>query len=281
MTLGMIPESYGYVRLAHIHLVVLGFVVPTIIGMMHHLLPIVWGAPLADQKLVQLTTIFLPIGVVILIGGFLNSSVPVEMIAGAILFMGVGLLTSNLFRTWLTSTHTGSAASDHLFVSTFFLLFTIVLGVLVGANHLSDPPVLPYGKLHLVAYTHMAFIGFIVNAIMGACSYLIPVTLAAGRVTSHKKRSVYLDQLTSMMNRWGSVQIATLSLGTMGLGIVATLTWNVPLGSIYVQSAMWACLILLLTSYVLFSIKLSAIMAKQPEHLAAQQATPDELKLTA
>ncbi len=281
MTLGIIPESYGYVRLAHIHLVVLGFVVLIIIGMMHHLLPIVCGAPLANPKLVQLTAILLPVGILVLIGGFLNSSVPVEIMAGAILLLSIGLLIVNLFRTWLSSTHTGSAASDHLLVSTFFLLFTIVLGVFVGANHLSDPPVLPYGTLHLVAYTHMAFIGFIVNAIMGAFSYLIPVTLAVSRVTSHKKRSVYLDQLTSMMNRWGSVQIATLSLGTMGLGIVATLTWNIPLGSIYVQSAMWACLILLLTSYVLFSIKLSAIVAKQPEHLAAQQAPPDELKLTA
>jgi cbb3-type cytochrome oxidase subunit 1 len=266
------------VRLAHIHLVVLGFVVLIIIGMMHHLLPIVWGAPLADPRLVQLTTIFLPIGVALLIGGFLNSSVLVEMIAGAILLMGVSLLTSNLFRTWLTLPHSGNAASDHLLVSTFFLVFTIVLGVFVGANHLSNPPTLPYGKLHLVAYTHMAFIGFIVNAIMGAFSYLIPVTLAASRVTSHKKRSIYLDQLTSTMNRWGSVQIAALSLGTMGLGIVATLTWNVPLSSIYVQSAMWACLILLLISYVLFSIKLSAIVAKQPEHLATQQRAPDELK---
>ena len=281
MTLGIIPESYGYVRLAHIHLVVLGFVVLIIIGMMHHLLPIVWGAPLANPKLVQLTAILLPVGILVLIGGFLNSSVPVEIMAGAILLLSIGLLIVNLFRTWLSSTHTGSAASDHLLVSTFFLLFTIVLGVFVGANHLSNPPVLPYGRLHLVAYTHMAFIGFIVNAIMGAFSYLIPVTLAASRVTSHKKRSIYLDQLTSMMNRWGSVQIATLSLGTMGLGILAALTWNVPLGSIHVQSAMWACLILLLTSYVLFSIKLSTVVAKQPEHLAAQQTPPDELKLTA
>ncbi|NJN69417.1 MAG: cbb3-type cytochrome c oxidase subunit I [Nitrospira sp.] len=62
MALGISPESYGYLRLAHIHLVVLGFVILIIIGMLHHLLPIVWGAPLADPRLVQLTTIFLPIG---------------------------------------------------------------------------------------------------------------------------------------------------------------------------------------------------------------------------
>jgi hypothetical protein len=67
----------------------------------------------------------------------------------------------------------------------------------------------------------------------------------------------------------------------MGLGILATLTWNVPLSSTSIQSAMWACLILLLTSFVLFSIKLSAIVAKQPEHRTTHQMPPDELKLTA
>lgn len=278
LAFGILPESHGYVRLAHIHLVVLGFVVLALIGMMHHILPIVWNTALAHPRLVQLTTILLAIGVVALIGGFLNSSVPVEMIAGAIVLVSVGLLFGNLFGTWLPSAHTGSAASDHLLVSTFFLLFTILLGILLGANNLSSPPVLPYGRLHLVAYTHMAFVGFIMNAIMGAYSYLLPGTLAARRVAGHKKRSLYCDQLTSVMNRWRSIQIATLSLGTMGIGILATLTWNVPLSSIYIHTAMWASLALLLTSFVLFSIKLTTIVATQPEHHAAQHAPSDKTK---
>ncbi len=281
MAWGIIPEPYGYVRLTHIHLVILGFIVLALIGIMHDILPRVLGTPHANPKLVRLTTILLPIGVCSLIGGFLNSAVPVEMVAGVILLASVGLLTGNLFRTWLASAHTGSAASDHLLISTFFLLFTIVLGILVGANHLSRPPVLPYGTLHLIAYTHMAFVGFIMNVIMGTFSYLLPVSLATARVTNQKKRGIYLDQLTSMMNRWRSVQIATLSLGTMGLGILAALTWNVPINSLTIQTTMWICLTLLLTSIVLFAIKLSAIVAKHPEHLTAQQAPPDELKLTA
>ncbi|MBX3331508.1 MAG: hypothetical protein KF722_13960 [Nitrospira sp.] len=281
MALGFVQESYGYVRLAHIHLVVLGFVVLAIIEIVHHLLPTVWNRPRLSPNLAQIGTILIPIGVAVLIGGFLNSSVRIELAAGAVLFMGGILWTGSLFRTWLTSTPTNSAASDHLFVSAFFLIFTIMLGGLVGANNLADHPLLPYGRLHLVAYTHMAFIGFVMNAVMGACSYLIPIILANGRISNHKKRGPYLDQLTTMMNRWSTVQIAALSLGTMGLGLLAALTWNVPLASIYIRIATWTSLVLLMTSLVLFSVKLTSIIAKKPDTLRAGQISTDELKLTA
>ncbi|TKB70337.1 MAG: cbb3-type cytochrome c oxidase subunit I [Nitrospira sp.] len=281
MALGFVPQSYGYMRLAHIHLAVLGFVVLAIIGMMHYLLPIIWSRPFLSLKLAQTAIVLMPLGVAVLIGGFLNSSVSVEMAAGAMLFTGGILWTGNLLGTWRASTHSGSAASDHLLVSTFFLLFTIILGVLVGANHLSSPPRLPYGTLHLVAYTHMTFVGFIVNAIMGACSYFIPITLAADRVPNTKKRGPYLHQLNGIMNRWRSVQIATLSLGTMGLGLLAALTWNVPLTSIYIHIATWMSLGLLITGLVLFSVKLTSIIAKKPDTLRTAQTSTDELKLTA
>ncbi|MBH0201408.1 MAG: hypothetical protein HP496_03660 [Nitrospira sp.] len=239
LALGVIPESAGYVRLAHIHLVVLGFVVLAIIGMMHHILPTVWNRSFLSPKLAQTAMVMMPLGMAVLIGGFLNSSVPVEMAAGAILFTGGILWAGNLVGTWRSSAHTGSAASDHLLVSTFFLLFTIILGVFIGVNNLSSPPKLPYGTLHLVAYTHMTFIGFIVNAIMGACTYVLPIAIATDRVPNTKKREPYRDQLNMIMNRWSTLQAATLSLGTMGLGLLAALTWNVPLTSLYIQVATW------------------------------------------
>jgi hypothetical protein len=153
--------------------------------------------------------------------------------------------------------------------------------VLVGANNLSSPPILPYGKLHLVAYTHMAFIGFVMNAVMGAFSYVMPISLAADRVSSHKKRGIYLDQLTTMMNRWSTVQIATFNLGSMGLCILAALTWNVPLTSIYIRVASWTSLSFLMTGLVLFSVKLTSIVAKKPDQLRTGRIPTDELKLTA
>lgn len=281
LAFGFVPESYGYVRLGHIHLVLLGFVVLAIIGMMHHILPTVWNSPFLSPTLAQTTMVLMPLGVVALIGGFLNSSVPVEMVAGAILFLGGIIWIGNLFRTWRSSTHTGSAASDHLLVSTFFLLFTIILGILVGANNLSSPPMLPYGKLHLVAYTHMAFVGFIVNALMGASSYIIPITVAADRIPHAKQRGPYLAQLNAIMNRWSTVQITALSLGTMGLGLLAALTWNVPLTSLYIPVATWTSLGLLMTGLVIFSVKLTSIIVKKPDQLRTAQTSTDELKLTA
>jgi hypothetical protein len=281
VALGYLPESYGYVRLAHIHLVVLGFVVLVVIGMVHHFLPTVWNHPRLAPQLSRIGTILIPIGMAVLIGGFLNSSVPIELAAAAVLFLGGMLWTGTLFRTWLSSSHTGSTASDHLFVSVFFLIFTIILGMLVGANNLSSPRTLPYGKLHLVAYTHMTFVGFIMNAVMGAFSYMIPIILTTGRVSSHKKRGAYLDRLTAMMNRWRTVQIATLNLGTMGLGIVAALSWNVPLTSPYIRVASWTSLSCLMTGLVIFSVKLAAIIAKKPDQLRTGQISTDGLKLTA
>lgn len=281
MAFGLIPESHGYVRLAHIHLAVLGFIVLAIIGMVHHVLPTAWNRPLVNGTLARIGTIVMLIGMAVLIGGFLNSSVSIELAGGAILFIGGILWTGSLFRTWLSSTHTGSAASDHLFVSAFFLVFTVILGLLVGANNLSSPQALPSGKLHLVAYTHMAFVGFIMNAIMGAFSYLIPIALATDRISNHKKRGLHLDQLTTIMNRWRAVQIATLNLGTMGLGILAALTWNVPLTSISILVASWTSLSLLMTGLVLFSVKLTSIFAKKPDQLRTGQISTDELKLTA
>lgn len=264
MALGLTQQSYGYMRLAHIHLNLLGFVTLAIIGTMHNLLPTVLNTSLSSPRLAQIVLILMPLGVAVLIGGFMNSSVPIEMAAGGILFVGGTLYAVNLFRTWMGSTHKGSAASDHLLIGTFFLLFTIILGVLVGANNLSNPPLMPYGTLHLVAYTHMALVGFVLQTIMGALSHLIPITLAVSRVQSNKKRGPYLEQLTTIMNCWRTVQIGGLSLGTMGLALLASLTWNVPLSSIYIRLATWTCFGLLLSSLTVFVVKLATVLGKRP-----------------
>jgi hypothetical protein len=265
LALGLVQQSYGYVRLAHLHLILLGFITLTLVGTMHHLLAAVLNTSLADLRLARLTRILMPLGVAILIGGFMNSLVPVEMAAGAILFIGAAIYTFNLFRTWIASNHKGGAASDHLLIGTFFLLLTIVVAVLVGVNSLSNPPVMPYGTLHLVAYTHLALVGFLVNSIMGVLSHLIPITIAVSRVPDNKRRGPYLDRLTTTMDRWRAIQIGGLSLGTMGLGVLASLTWNVPLTSMYIHSAMWACFGLLLSGLLLFSVKLALAFVQQPE----------------
>jgi hypothetical protein len=265
MAFGLAQQSYGYVRLAHIHLNILGFITLVIVGMVHSLLPAVLNVPLHSPPLARTVFIVLPLGVAVLLAGFLNSSVPLEIIAGGILFFGVTLYATNVFCTWQASQHKGSAVLDHFLIGTFFLLLTIVLGILVGVNNLSSPSLMPFGSLHLIAYTHMALVGFVLQTIMGALSYLVPLTLAVSRVPNTKKRGPYLDLLTQLIDRWRTIQVAGLSLGTMGLGVLASLTWNVPLTSLPIRIATWTCFGLLLSSLTLFSIKLAVVLGRQPE----------------
>ena len=263
-------SSFGYVRLAHIHLNILGFITLAIVGTMHNLLPTVLQAPLHSPRLARVAVILFPLGLAGLIGGFLNSSVPIELAGGGVLLIGSVLYAVNLFRTWMASAHQGSAASDHLLIATFFLVLTLVLGILVAANNMSATPLMPFGSLHLIAYTHMALIGFILQTIMGALSHLVPVTLAVYRVPSPKKRGPYLAHLTGVIDRWRTVQVASLSLGTMGLALLASLTWNVPLSSIYVQTAMWMSLSLLLAGLTVFTMKLVTVLWTEPDQLTSQ-----------
>jgi len=265
MAFGLMQPSYGYVRLAHIHLTLLGFVTLAIVGAMQNLLPTVLNQALFSPLLARFVLMLMPTGVALLIGGFMNSSLRMEIAAGVILFIGCSLYAVNLFRTWAISAHRGNAASDHLLVGTMFLLLTILLGMLVGANSLSTPPLMPYGTLHLIAYTHVMLVGFLVNTIMGALSHVMPTTLAIRRVPGSKKRSAYLDHLTMIMDRWRTLQVGGVSLGTMGLALLASLTWNVPLSSPYIQVTMWSCFTLLLTSLILFTMKLAMLITTQPE----------------
>lgn len=272
LAFGLMPESYGHLRLAHIHLGLLGFAIVVIIGAIVFLIPTVLQTSGSSPTLKQPALLLMLLGIAALIGGFLNASVPIQLAAGGLLFAGGALYTVILFRTWIGSAHNGNAASDHLLIDLFFLLFTIVLGILVGVNSLSSPPVMPFGTLHLIAYTHMALLGFILQTSMGVLSHVIPLTLATSRVPNIKKRGPYLDWLTTIMDRWRTIQVGGLSLGTMGLGILATLTWNVPLGSIYIRIATWTCFAFLLSSLILFSVKLVLLFSLQPKDSSSSAA---------
>lgn len=255
---------YSHARLVHLHLNLLGFVTLTIIGTMHNLLPTILQQGLYSPRLARTVFFVLPAGIAVLIAGFATASLKVEILAGILLMIGAGLYAFNIFSTWRTSGHPGNAASDHLLVATFFLLLAMATGVLVGINSLWEVPLYPFGTLHLVAYTHLALVGFILQTVMGALSHLVPVTLAVSRVPSHKKRGPYLATLTSIIDRWRMVHVGLMSFGTLGLVLVATLTWTTPLSSLTVQAATWVTFGLLLAALTLFSTKLAWALGTRP-----------------
>ena len=264
MAFQFIQPYYAHARLLHLHLILLGFVTMAMIGATHHLLPIVLNAELYSPKLARLVMVVLPSGFAILIGGFITSSLHLELAIGGILNLSIGLYSYNLLRTWISSGHSGNAASDHLMIATFFLVLMMIMGVLVGSNSLPQRPLLPFGSLQLAAYTHMALIGFILQTVLGILSYGIPEILAADRTTSLKKQGPYREQLAAIMDRWRAVQLVGLSLGTMGFGLLATLTWSFPLNSLSIQIATWVTVCLLLGGLTIFTAKLAWVLGVSP-----------------
>ena len=264
MAFQFMPEYYAHARLLHLHVILLGFVTMAMIGATHRLLPIILNAELYSPQLARLVMVLLPAGFTILIGGFITSSLRLELAIGGLLVLSIGLYAYNMLRTWVGSGHPGNAASDHLLVATFFLVLIMIMGVLVGANFLPQLPMLPFGSLHLAAYTHMALIGFILQTVLGALSHGIPEILATSRIASRKKQGPYRDQLAAIMDRWRAVQLTGLSMGTMGFGVLAAMTWNFPLSSLSLQIATWVTVGLLLGSLTIFTAKLAWAFGVRP-----------------
>ncbi|MET0515375.1 MAG: hypothetical protein ABW047_08645 [Nitrospiraceae bacterium] len=256
---------HGHARLSHIHLAVFLFAILSLVGLVRVILPICLRVRLRSASLDLAILMALLLGATGLITGFLLSSVSVQLVAGAVLVIGFGLNAYDLFRYWLDAGQPGNAWCDHLLVAMFFLLLTALLGIAVGINSLWYPPPISYGTLHIVAYTHTAFIGFLLQGVFGGLSYFLPIWLAQLRVASNKKRPAYLESLTDIMNRWRAVQTFSLSFGTLGLAVVATLTWTFPLGSPVIHLATWFSIGLLAMSFALFCAKIAHMSGHDPE----------------
>ncbi len=264
MAFRLFPEYYAHERLLHIHLLILGFFTVTfVVGAIQMIRAVLKQEP-ADDAFARWALWSVPVGFAALIGGFVTSSLLFELIVGGFLIVAIAFCTYRLIVSWIRSGLPGNAASDHLLIGMVFLVVASAAGVAMGANYLPSPPLLPIGSLHLVAYTHLAFIGFMLQMICGALSYGLPILLAVSRVPNQKKREPYRERLDAIINRWRTVQLVTLSFGTMGLAALAALVWSVPLGSWQVQTALWVSSGFLLATLVLFTAKVAWAVGLRP-----------------
>jgi hypothetical protein len=199
-----------------------------------------------------------------LIGGFVSGQLILDLVAGAVMLAGAALYSYNLTKTWVNAGRPRLAASDHALLGTFFFLLAVASGLLVAANSLWSMP-MPFGKLHLIAYTHLALIGFILLTIFGALSHLLPAILAGERTRSNKKRGPYQAELARIVERWQEPQLAALSLGTIGLALVASLVWQFSMGSLPVRIATWVSAGLLTIGLAMFTVKVILLFISRPE----------------
>lgn len=258
------PTRHGMLRLGHLHSGLLLFFSLGTVGTIQLTLPALLHRPLHSAWLGQAVLLLLPASAAGMVTGFLLSSVHMQLVAGGCLLLGLGLSSMNLFRTWNQAGQPGSIAVDHLMTGMFFLFVTTLIGMAVAVNVLWTPPAMPYGTLHLVAYTHTALLGFLLQAAVGGLSYALPALLSAQRVTSHKKQLPYREGLDRIMNRRRALQISTLSFGTLGLVLVASMTWNFPLSSPWIHGVVWVSLGLLLVGLTLITVKIAQITGTEP-----------------
>ena len=237
-------------------------------GAMHNLFPTIVNARLNNLLVAKLTFACFPVGIVLLITGFLLTQPAVQIVAGLIILAGTLLYAYNIGRTWVKAGRPRTTVSDHLTQGTVFLVICVVTGILVELNYLWPTPnmqsYVPFGKLHLVAYTHLAMVGFILHTVFGVLSHLLPTTLAVERARSNKSRGPYLEELTGIVEQWRPVQVGALSLGTVGLVLVATLVWQFNLTSLPVHVATWASIGLLVLSLTLFAGKVGLLLTSRP-----------------
>jgi len=255
----------GQSRLAHIHLLTQGFVLLMIVGAMHAQFPAFLNGRLHNPMLGQLTFALLPLGFLALLAGFLLTNLWVQIAGGALMLIGALCYSYNLVRTWQDAGRLRKPASDLCLIATFFLIITILCGMLVSINVLQTPPFVPFGSLHLAAYTHLAFLGFMLLSLLGALTDVLPNLLAEDRATSNKKRGPYEAALTGIIGRWSVVQLWTLSVGTMSMAVAAALVWQYPLNSWPVKAAAWAGALMLFTGLALFATKLVQLLIEDPD----------------
>lgn len=260
------PTWHGMIRLGHLHAALLLFLTLGAVGAIQLALPLMFHRPLRSAGLGQTVLLLLPASAAGLMTGFLLSSVPIQLAAGSVLVVALVLCCLNLFRTWAQAGQPGSAATDHLLTAVTFLLIMACIGLAVGINVLSTPPIMPYGTLHLVAYTHTAFLGFLLQSVVGGLSFVLPSLLAADRVANQKKRVAYREHLAQIMNRWRAAQVATVSFGSLGLVLVASLTWNLPLSSDWIHAGTWISLGLLLLHVTMVTVKIAQATGTRPVH---------------
>ena len=237
MAFRTIPLPFlGQGRLAHIHLNLLGFATLSIIGTMHNLFPTVLNAQLYSPRLARLTLSDLTGRHTSPGRGFLLSNLWAQIGAGAVVLAAVVM-----YAIICCALGWAPAGLEHC-VRSFFACHIVPLArrthrylsgreFFVGAVRRAVRTAASCGD------THLALIGFILQTIFGALSYLLPIMSGGQPRRQQQKTRTLFAQLTSIVERWRILQVGAFTLGTMGLAVVAALVWNYNLHSTVVQVA--------------------------------------------
>ena len=165
-TLGLLT---GFVRVAHLHLLLVGWVCVTIMGAMTQFVPVWSGVELHSRRLAVVQVALVAAGLPGLVGAFLTGAVWLFAPAGTLLLAGLWTFVYNLGRT-LAQLGTHDVTERHFGLALVFFALLAPLGAALAVG-LTTPFVaaLPVPRGNLVeAHATLAVFGGVATTVVGA-----------------------------------------------------------------------------------------------------------------
>jgi hypothetical protein len=159
----------GLARLAHVHLLLVGWVCLTIMGAMTQFVPVWSNAALHSRRLANAQLLLVAAGVLGMSAAFALTALPWLPVFGAVMLLGFWTFVYNIARTLATVDSYDVTERHFLLALGFFLLLTVA-GLLLAIN-LSGVStlVLPVTHTGLVgAHVTLAVFGAVMTTIYGA-----------------------------------------------------------------------------------------------------------------
>jgi len=159
----------GLAGLAHVHLLLVGWVCVTIMGAMTQFVPVWTGAQLHSRRLANLQLVLVVVGLLAFVAGLLTVELEWLAVAGAAMLAGFWTFVYNVGRT-LATVESLDVTERHFALALGFFLVLTLLGVLLAADFtrplLVDRPVTRIGVVD--AHATVAVFGAVVTTIYGA-----------------------------------------------------------------------------------------------------------------
>jgi nitrite reductase (NO-forming) len=162
-------------RLAHIHLTLVGWVSMTIVGTMYTFFASIAGAKPGNPRWFAATFCALTAGVLILAIGLLWATT-IAILGGVLIAGGAILFGYDIQRVRAARTQALPLAGQHLYAAVLYFVLTCLVGLGLAVSLLGGqrPSV-----WWLIAYAHVAIVGWIVQTVVGAMLHMLPI-LAGG-----------------------------------------------------------------------------------------------------
>lgn len=168
--LGLVVDAIpGLGTVAHLHLLLAGWICLTIMGAMTQFVPVWSGISLHSRRLANLQLLFVTVGLAGFIAALLLSSFVWVAVFGAVMLVGFWLFVYNIFRT-LAEVESYDVTERHFLLALLFFLAFSAFGVLLAIS-LSSPVLssLPIAHAELLgAHVTLAVFGAVLTTVYGA-----------------------------------------------------------------------------------------------------------------